>query len=250
MPFTFSHPAIVLPFCKSKKIQLSITGLIMGSIVPDMEFLFQLRETDIFGHTWLGIIWFDIPVAIILCFVFHVIVRNALVINLPKQIRQRFTSFIPFNWGSYFNQNKLRVLISVVIGIFSHLFLDSFTHKYGHIANTSKLFFYKLSFLNYHVPVFMVLQIAFSLFGALYILLFILRMKKESGVEPANNILGYWTSFFITAILIIALRFIIYNKHQSTADIVIAITGSFVYALLIISCYYFRLYRNKKSLHN
>jgi len=250
MPFTFSHPAIVLPFCKSKRIQLSLTGLIIGSIIPDMEFLFRLKETHIFGHTWWGIVLFDVPVAIILAFVFHIVVRNVLILNLPNQLRQRFTSFIPFNWVDYFNQNKLRVFVSVVIGIFSHLFLDSFTHKYGHIAKSSRLFFYKLSFLNYHVPVFMLLQIAFSVIGALYIAWFILKMKKGKDIQPANYIIGYWVTFFVVAILIMALRFVIYNKHQSKADIVIAITGSFVYALLAASCCYFMLCRNKKSLHN
>ena len=104
MPFTFSHPAIVLPFCKAKKIQLSLTGLIIGSIMPDMEFLLKLKETAIFGHTWLGLFLFDIPVGIVLSFIFHALMRNTLIMNMPKPIRQRFLVFVSFNWIKYFDQ--------------------------------------------------------------------------------------------------------------------------------------------------
>jgi len=36
MPFTFSHPAIVLPLTKAR-LKLSATGLIVGSTIPDFE---------------------------------------------------------------------------------------------------------------------------------------------------------------------------------------------------------------------
>ncbi|SEF46838.1 protein of unknown function [Flavobacterium urumqiense] len=41
MPFTFSHPAIILPFLKNKK--LSATALIIGSMSPDFEYFFRMK---------------------------------------------------------------------------------------------------------------------------------------------------------------------------------------------------------------
>ncbi|MEM7184808.1 MAG: DUF4184 family protein [Spirochaetota bacterium] len=38
MPFTFSHPAIVLPFVKFPKQWVCLSALIVGSIVPDFEY--------------------------------------------------------------------------------------------------------------------------------------------------------------------------------------------------------------------
>lgn len=58
MPFTFAHQAIILPLKKSKRF--CSTALIAGSIVPDFEFFFQLREVENIGHRWHGNIFCSI----------------------------------------------------------------------------------------------------------------------------------------------------------------------------------------------
>ncbi len=238
MPFTFSHPAIVLPFCKLKKVSLSVTGLVVGSIVPDFEFLIKLKETEWFGHTWAGIFVFDIPFAILLCFLFHLLIKNVLIVHLPKFLRLRFTTFISFNWKNYFKQHTVQFFLSVLFGIGSHIFLDAFTHADGAFVRPNAFFYYEIVIIWYPLPVYFVLQILTSLAGGLYILWFVLKMKKGSDVKKINNPYVYWISLMVLAFIIFTLRLVIDKMHQSFDDIIIAAIGSCLYALVIISLYY------------
>lgn len=104
MPFTLAHPSIILPLNKSRRF--SLTALIAGSIVPDFEFFFQLREVENIGHYWYGILLFDFPVALISCFIFHNLLRNTLVINLPASFRNRFANVLDFDWNTFAKTNK------------------------------------------------------------------------------------------------------------------------------------------------
>lgn len=238
MPFTFSHPAIVLPFGRIKKYRFSVTGLIAGSMVPDFEFLFRLRETDIFGHTLLGIIVFDVPVALLLSFVFHLIIRNGLILHLPKPLRQKFITYIFFNWKARFRKNVLWFFISVLIGLGSHFFLDAFTHSYGVFVKMNTFFTMEIHVLKYAVPVYYLLQLGFSVIGVLYIMRVVLKMKTGTDTDVINNHAAYWASLLILGILFFVLRLYAYPQYQGTDDIIIAFTGCFVYALLVVSVYF------------
>ena len=74
MPFTVAHPVIIFPLLKCRR--LSATGLIIGSIIPDMEFIIQMREVENIGHHSIGIFLFDLPAAMLCAYLFHYIVRG------------------------------------------------------------------------------------------------------------------------------------------------------------------------------
>ncbi len=240
MPFTFSHPAIVLPFCKTTSKWVSVTGLVMGSVVPDFEFLLRLRETDTFGHTWLGIIFFDIPFAIVMAFLFHLVIRNTLILHLPKFIRVRFLIYLNFDWNSYFVRNKIAFIAAVIAGIFSHIFLDAFTHFDGAIVVRYPFFFREAIFMDFKFAVFFILQMATSLFGAIYILWFILKLKRSEADVQLKNTGRFWLALIAAAIIIFIFRLWADRVNQSNIDIFIAIIGSFLYALIIVCSFYFQ----------
>jgi hypothetical protein len=240
MPFTFSHPAIILPLSKSKKMPLSFTGLIAGSMAPDFEFLLRLRNTANFGHTWWGILVCDVPFAIALSFVFHIVVRDTLILHLPKYFRQRFYLLMDFNWWQYLKGNKFNFLLAVLIGILSHFFLDSFTHQNKTIEQWVPLFSAVIIIFKQQVPVYVILQILTSLIGGLYILWFIAAMEKGEGLQEKKNISGYWVMLGVFAMVIFVLRLLLDKVHQSIADIIIAAVGSFVYAFLLVTALYFK----------
>ena len=52
MPFTFAHPAAVIPFCK-KHQYVSVTALVLGGMAPDFEYFLHFRPYGIIGHAWL-----------------------------------------------------------------------------------------------------------------------------------------------------------------------------------------------------
>ena len=81
MPFTFSHPAIILPLNYLSKKWFSITGLVIGSLSPDFEYFIRMKIESNYSHTFWGIFYFDLPLGIMLTFIFHNIVKNELFEN-------------------------------------------------------------------------------------------------------------------------------------------------------------------------
>ena len=128
MPFTFAHPAIILPLLKKPYKLFSATGLVIGSIIPDFESFIRLSEHKDYSHTWLGMFWFDLPLAIIVAFIFHDIVRDSVINNLPASLQRRCMHFTGFQWNTYFRQHYIKIIFSMLIGIALHLLWDALTH--------------------------------------------------------------------------------------------------------------------------
>ena len=110
MPFTFAHPAIVLPL---KNKYLSLTGLIIGALIPDFEYFIRMKIVSNYSHTILGVFLFNLPLGIIFCFIFHNIIRNDLLVNLPYFLRTRLSIYTEFNWNKYFLKNYIPIIISL-----------------------------------------------------------------------------------------------------------------------------------------
>ena len=147
MPFTFSHPAAVLPLTYLPKRWISMTGLVIGSITPDFEYFLRMRVYSVYSHTWEGLFWFNLPLAIILSFIFHSIVRDSLIDNLPKFFNSRFLIFKNFNWTQHFKNNISVVIVSILFGAMTHIIWDNFTHVHGEFVQkienlTSKHVYY------------------------------------------------------------------------------------------------------------
>lgn len=240
MPFTFSHPAAVLPFCKPGKIHVSVTGLVMGSMVPDFEFLFLLRESGYIGHLWPGIILFNIPAAIAAAFIFHLLVRDNLVMQLPEFLKQRFAPYTSFGWTQYFKKHYLSFIVCVIAGVATHVFMDAFTHQDGFMARPASFFHAEVNLLVVSLPVYFFLQLLSSLLGALYMIWFVMRLPKEKSLQAACRPFQYWLTFFIAIPCVLLVRFTIVKNYSSAEDIIIAATGSLLYALLFTSVVNYR----------
>ncbi len=126
MPFTFSHPAIVLPLKNIFGKWVSLTGLIIGSLTPDFEYFIRMKIQSSYSHTITGTLWFNLPLGILLCFAFHNIVKRPLIENTPNFIQSRMT----------IKQNWIIVSLSIIIGAYSHIFWDSFTHSNTFFTNS------------------------------------------------------------------------------------------------------------------
>lgn len=127
MPFTFSHPALILPLKQAKAHWFSLTGLAAGSMAPDFEYFFKVHATSTISETLPGIFTFNLPVAAGISLVFHQIIRGPLIRHLPKPFDKRFSGFLNFNFLKYLKKYPFRFLSSAFIGVFSHLGLDILT---------------------------------------------------------------------------------------------------------------------------
>ncbi|MDR0331401.1 MAG: DUF4184 family protein [Chitinispirillales bacterium] len=128
MPFTFSHPAAVLPLAYLPKKYVCMTGLVAGSLAPDFEYFLGITMRSEHSHSVGGIFWFCLPVGLLLCFIFHDIIRNSFIDNLPLFLKKRYYNAKKFNWNRYFVKHWFVAILSVLAGAGSHLLWDYFTH--------------------------------------------------------------------------------------------------------------------------
>ena len=233
MPFTFSHPAIVMPLSKSR-VGLSATGLVVGSMVPDFEFIVRMKTGENIGHHWTGIFLFDLPMAFLLCFAFHQYVRAGLLQHLPTWYRVRFSRFVHINWIAYAKANPLRVLVSIGVGIGSHLFLDAFTHSNGLFVSLMPILQDSVYLFQQRLPVYLVLQLVSSVWGLWLVQGFIARMPVAE-VPATPDYHTYWIAIVLSACGIALIRLLALTEAQTFWDVVFAGMGSVFYALLGVS---------------
>lgn len=248
MPFTFSHPGAVLPLGFLPKRYFSMTALVIGSIAPDFEYFFRMRAISYYSHRWSGMLWFDLPLIIILAFIFHSMVRDRLIENLPGFISKRVVRFKGFDWPGYFKKNYPIVLLSAIIGAASHLLWDRFTHESGIFdTDIQKLKdFYSFSF-RHRFATYNLLQLISSIVGILIIFFTIFRLPAEKAFKRNSSILPYWVSILIVIGIVVSVRYITGFNFRHYRDSVMTIISGGLLGLLLTSLFFNA--RNRKVSH-
>jgi uncharacterized protein DUF4184 len=240
MPFTFSHPALVLPLINRHWKIFSVTGLIIGSIIPDFESFIRFDEHKLYSHTWLGVFWFDLPLAILAAFLFHNIVRDPLIKNLPGSLGDKFAKAVGFNWNVFFFRHFFIVITSLLIGITSHLLWDAFTH-----LNLSQPDINSTKMLIFNTYLHSLLQEISSVAGLIIMVWYIIRMPDQSihgrvaaGGVAANSKIQFWLLVMAVNVLVVLLvRSFIPNLHRIILNIDIVISG-FLLGLVATGIFY------------
>lgn len=237
MPFTFSHPALVLPLKFLPRKWFSLTGLVIGSLTPDFEYFMRMRIQSNYSHTIGGLFWFDLPLGIIIAFVFHNIVRDSLFDNLPMFLKSRFTTFKDFNWNHYFKTSWFVVLISILIGAFSHIFWDGFTHEDGYFVKSIPILGQTIEIFGRQVPILKISQHASTFLGGFIIAVFILKLPKFSSENSKIN-KSYWVVFIVLTLVIVAVRLITGLDYKLYGHVIVTgisavLIASFITPILI-----------------
>ena len=236
MPFTFSHPALVLPATFLPKRFYSLTGLVAGSVVPDFEYFLRMSTRSDYSHTIPGMFWFDLPLGLVLAIIFHQIIRNPLIDHLPFSIRSRFADAREFHWMKYFRLNWFVVLVSVIVGTITHLFWDSFTHINGYFVQAIPLMFTDIDLLGYPFTLYRFLQHLSTVIGIILIAIAIYRMPKQ--IERVKRpIFNFWMGAILISFAVVGLRTVLGHHHlfhHMNQLIVTGVTGGLV-GLLIMS---------------
>lgn len=129
MPFTFSHPAVIIPFKKIFKNRLSVTGLAVGSMMPDIEYFVRMEGLSTYGHTWDGVLWFDMPIGVAVAFIFHNYIRNSFIDHLPLFLQSRLQPPRQLNWNQWIGTRWPVFILCLIAGSASHILWDGFTHE-------------------------------------------------------------------------------------------------------------------------
>lgn len=232
MPFTFSHPAIVLPFILCRRKWFSLTGLVAGSVTPDFEYFIRMRLQSNYSHTAAGLFWFDLPVGILLAFIFHNLVRRELFANLPEGLHKRFARFNDFNWNRYFKANWSVVALSVLIGAASHLLWDGFTHDSGYFVQAIPALLSTINLLGTEVPILKTLQHLSTLIGAIAIAVTVFSIKPVVPVKRKIN-LNYWLTVIILTCIIIAARIFSGLNYQLYGNMIVSAIAAVLISLTI-----------------
>ncbi len=234
MPFTFSHPAIVLPLAYLPKKWFSLTGLVIGSLTPDFEYFLRMRIKSNYSHTIDGLFWFDLPLGLLLAFVFHNLVRDSLFNNLPSFLKSRFSTFKSFDWNGYFKRNWLVVTISILIGAASHIFWDSFTHDHGYFVQNIPALQNSVSFLGEQIPVLKILQHSSTLLGGL-VIVFAIYILPTTKTENEKISLRYWTILVGITLMVFALRLLSGLEMSQYGNVIVTMISSGLISMVLTS---------------
>lgn len=203
MPFTFSHPALVLPLTYLPRHWFSLTGLVIGSLTPDFEYFLRMRIQSDYSHTISGLFWFDIPLGILLTFLYHNIARNGLIHNLPFVLKSRLFRFTRFDWTLHFKAHWLVVSVSILIGAASHLLWDSFTHESGYFVSTFPRLLRTTELVGQEIPVFKILQHGSSFIGGLIVLIALFKLPVDLNVSRQTSTRYWFIAIFLTFVIVI-----------------------------------------------
>jgi hypothetical protein len=128
MPWTFAHPAAVLPFARGPR-GLPLAGLVVGAMSPDLLYYTGHFEVAKEAHTPLGILTLCLPIGLLVALVVRLL-RGRLVALLPQPHRGAVASLPPRPPLSE-PREWLLLAAAIVLGAATHVLWDAFTHGDG-----------------------------------------------------------------------------------------------------------------------
>ena len=131
MPFTLAHGVAARPLWNGSGRRLPLSGIVVGSFAPDLEYLAHLDTERTIGHTLGGVLLLDLPLALVLLALWHGLIKQPLAALFSPRIRPPIDqSPFPFRPAGRFGL----VAASVLVGVAGHLLWDGFTHRDGFIT--------------------------------------------------------------------------------------------------------------------
>jgi hypothetical protein len=193
MPFTLAHPAAVLPL---RRVPLMRTvPLVIGAMTPDVPYYFPWRiakhipqET----HSFLGTFTLDLPMGLMML-LFVWLLRAPLAAPVgPRAEAKCFAALERF--GSRMSNWALAPL-SILIGAWTHLAWDSFTHADGWMVSRISALSAPVSLYWYTGELCHVLQYVSSVFGLAVLAIWLTRLPapapeaRNEGRSPGGVLL-------------------------------------------------------------
>jgi hypothetical protein len=185
MPWTFVHPAAVLPLRKLGLKRLSFGGLVVGSVVPDIGYYVGRFDLAAIAHTTLGLMILCLPTGLVLFALVRVL--HYPVANLLPQPHRSALLSMPQVPRLISLPIIFAVSVSITIGAMTHNAWDSFTHPAGYVVTKLPLLRETVWVLgNANIRVYEILQHSSTLVGLFLVLVAYVRWLKRADVGPVT----------------------------------------------------------------
>src|SRR3569833_910506 len=184
MPFTFAHPAAILPLRRSRFLQT--VPLIIGSVVPDAPYFFPYRFARYFSdtHSLSSSFLVDVPLGVAILVV-TLLLKEPLTILLGARARYTCLRSIerfyerPLHWPI--------ALFSILIGTWTHLAWDSVTHQSGWTAERVAALSAPVSIFGWDTETSHLLQYLSSIFGLVVLALWFRTLLNRVPPKVATD---------------------------------------------------------------
>lgn len=253
MPWTFAHPAAVLPIRRYGPAGLSFPALVVGSLVPDAGYYLGQLNLATTAHTIGGLFAVCLPTGWVLLLTLCRL-RGPLSALLPQPHRQIFAQGLTLPAAR--SRHALMLILSLLLGAATHLAWDSFTHASGfmveHIAVLRRPVFEVGARTMY---VYSMLQHASTL-GGLFVLVLAYRARLRGKplaleAEPRDALRRRLLAAIAGLALAAGATIAIANSDSAALNVstllvrvVVYATSSFVLVYLAVALIWFRWSRN------
>jgi hypothetical protein len=181
MPLSPAHPAAVLPI---QRLGLPLSGLVVGSVAPDLPVYLPVGVSYATTHSAAGIA-VDLVLGLVLLWLWFAVVRDA-VVDLVPALRGRAPAH-----GRLDRRAWLLAPLAVAVGAATHVLWDSATHDWGFVVEGVTLLRYEAGPL----PLYRWLQHVSTVVGTAVVAAYCLarlRRLPTTPREPSVRRPGLW----------------------------------------------------------
>ena len=229
MPFPLAHPAAVLPLRRYCPRFFNLPALVVGSMAPDLGYLFGRLHVDQFAHSLLGSLAFCLPAGILGVLLLYGVRAYALR-NLSQS---RTPALLQLPWPPLGPGAVL--VLSVLVGTWTHLFLDSFTHKSGWLVDHVPWLELSLGSVAGHaVRVCSVLWYACSFVGVGLVFLAFRQWQSPSSPAPsASSARADWRGALLVASAVLPIELMHHLLPNWVGIVLVSLITLLLLALIV-----------------
>lgn len=246
MPLTFAHPAAVLPFSRNSKY-VNFLAMVLGSMSPDFEYFLRGMPYGEIGHTFIGFVAFNLPIIVIVYFIYQTCIHRTLFSHLPSILQDTYSQ-------KPSSTRVLKVFVflySALFGMLTHVVWDSFTHLEGFMVKNLSILTYTVHIFDSNIPIFKFLQHGSTMFGITAIVSYMYFRTSKNRCDGDGNTrtiqkLMYWSQIALLTTLLFCLWHLMDKVTiEFYGIIVVRIIDSALISLLIVSLYFNQFNRAK-----
>ncbi len=133
MPFTFlAHQGPFLPVVRRWSHRIDPVTFLVGTVAPDLAYVAGQSSWRVWAHAMPWLVAFNVPVTLLVSWIVVRIIAPVLPAHLPEAGSFRLRDLRAIAAHRF---DLVRSPVWALIGSFTHVALDSFTHRWGWVAS-------------------------------------------------------------------------------------------------------------------